>query len=481
MKISTVKRQGLISFFWQVVFTLVGFLSTMYFAHTVGASVLGAYFLFLAYNGIFSLVADGGFGGAAVKRISEAEEPNEFFTAFFTIRTLFTSVVVALLLVFRRYFVDLNSSGIFEWVILALFVSLFEGSISSSIAGRGKMGIRTTCANISNILRIILQIIAIYLGYGEAGLAGGFIVGTLVGSLLEFHFFDMKLVKFNWEHVKSLSIFSFWLFLSAGGVLVFSYADTIIIGYLMSNYDVGIYRVALQFTMVATFISTPLRNTLWPMVSRWGKMRNSELVKISLAKALSYSLVLAVPAFIGGILLGDKLLYFFYGVDFVAGYPVLVVLLSVQIVNIFQNFFTMYLTALDYPKKSFKVTVSGVILNILLDFLLVPFIGILGAAIATFFTMTLNALLAKRELIRIINISYELDTFRNILYASVIMGLFLGIYRVFIHLSNVWISLVAVVLGGIVYVMSILLLDEKIHDEFQSIAIKVGFPWPDWL
>jgi len=26
-------------------------------------SVLGAYFLFLAYNGIFSMVSDGGFGG----------------------------------------------------------------------------------------------------------------------------------------------------------------------------------------------------------------------------------------------------------------------------------------------------------------------------------------------------------------------------------------------------------------------------------
>ena len=54
----------------------------MYFARAVGAGVLGAYFLFIAYLGIIGLMADGGIGGAAVKRISEGEEPDAYFSAF---------------------------------------------------------------------------------------------------------------------------------------------------------------------------------------------------------------------------------------------------------------------------------------------------------------------------------------------------------------------------------------------------------------
>ena len=63
------------SLIWQIAFTFIGFLSTMYFARAVGAEVLGAYFLFVAYFSIIGLMTEGGFGGAATKRISEGEEP----------------------------------------------------------------------------------------------------------------------------------------------------------------------------------------------------------------------------------------------------------------------------------------------------------------------------------------------------------------------------------------------------------------------
>ena len=73
MSIEPIQRQSIVSLVWQIAITVIGFSSTMYFAHAVGASVLGGYFLFIAYFGIIGLVTDGGFGGAAIKRISEGE------------------------------------------------------------------------------------------------------------------------------------------------------------------------------------------------------------------------------------------------------------------------------------------------------------------------------------------------------------------------------------------------------------------------
>jgi O-antigen/teichoic acid export membrane protein len=73
MNVSSIQRQSVISLFSTIALTGIGFLSTIYFAHTLGPAPLGAYFLYLAYFGIFNLVGDGGFGGAAVKRISEGK------------------------------------------------------------------------------------------------------------------------------------------------------------------------------------------------------------------------------------------------------------------------------------------------------------------------------------------------------------------------------------------------------------------------
>jgi hypothetical protein len=60
MSIEPIRRQSIVSLIWQIALTFIGFFSTMYFAHKVGAIILGGYFLFLAYLSIIELMTDGG-------------------------------------------------------------------------------------------------------------------------------------------------------------------------------------------------------------------------------------------------------------------------------------------------------------------------------------------------------------------------------------------------------------------------------------
>lgn len=480
MAIGAVRRQAIITFFWKMAFTFIGFLSTMYFAHEVGASVLGAYFLFLSYNALFSQVTNGGLGGAAIKRISEGEAPSSYFSAYFTMRLILTVTILITLTFFRSHFVDLDNSGMFVWLLLSLLVSIISGPISSGVAGMGKMGVRSTCAALGNISGIIIQVILVYIGYETVGLAGGLVVGILIAAVIEFRFFDLQLTSFTWEHVKSLYSFSFWLFLTSGGTLIFSQADTVMIGYFMDNSDVGIYRIAFQFTTVATFVTYAIRDTLWPKVSRWGKKGDIGLIEKSLSNAISYSSALAIPVLIGGFLLGEKLLYFFYGAEFSQGYYALIILLFMQVVSMFQYFFTMYLDALNKPKESFKITVIGVGANIMLNFVLIPFIGINGAALATLLTMALNALLAGKLLSKIIPIQLDFTNLLGTLEASFVMGFLLIIYILLFPLLNIWTTLMAVFIGGCIYIVLLFKLNKQISNELYNIMSDLGFVWREW-
>lgn len=480
MGIGAVQRQSIVSLIWQIAITFIGFFSTMYFARTVGADVLGAFFLFIAYFSIIGLMTDGGFGGAAIKRISEGEEPDAHFTAFVVLRSVFVTVILLVLIAFHRYFVDLESSGTFIWLLIALIVSLLQGAVSSGIMGRGKMGISATASFISGIWQILFQVIAIFLGYGVAGLVGGFVTGMLVGSFVQLRFLDIHFVRFGWRHLKSLTSFSFWSFLISGGSMVFLYSDTVMIGYYMSNADVGVYRVVFQFTILATFTTNALRGALWPKVSRWDKIGEKGLIEKSLSQAFTYSLILAIPLFVGGALLGDKLLYFFYGSEFV-NYPTLMILFLVQIVNIFQYFFEAYLSAMNQLNEIFKITIIAVAANIALNALLIPIMGISGAAIATLVTMAIHTILAKKILSRGIIVRLELSSLQNILKASIIMGLVVGGYRFVVPLTSIWLALVPVVLGGVIYGVLILKYDRKIYDELKGIMMQMNVGWPKWM
>jgi O-antigen/teichoic acid export membrane protein len=472
MAVEPIRRQSITSFVWKIALTFIGFMSTMYFAHTVGADILGAYFLFTAYFGVINLFSNGGLGGAAVKRISEGKEQNAYFTAFIVLRSIFITTVIVALLTFQNFFVDLNEAGVFNWLLVALIISMLYGAVNNAIVGCGKVGIQATCGFINDSTRIFVQVLTVFFGYGVFGLVGGFVAGMIVAFVIELYFFDLHLARFRWDHVKSLSTFSFWLFLTSSGVMVYSYADTVMIGYYMNNSDVGIYRVVMQFTSIATLVTTSLQTTLWPRISHWGKNGNIKPVESSLSRAITYALLLAIPICIGGILVGDKLLYYFYGAEFSQGYFVLVVMLIVQIINIFQLFFLTYLSALDMQKNAFKVTFIAATVNIVLNAVLVPVIGIEGAAVSTFISMGLNAFLAWKCLSRIITTKIEYNSVSNIIKASFAMALFVGGYRILVPMLNIWITLIPVVFGGLVYGALILKLDGEINRDISGIIEK---------
>jgi Membrane protein involved in the export of O-antigen and teichoic acid len=476
-----IERQSVISLATMVVVTLVGYVATFYFAHTQGPAILGGYFLFLAYYGIFDLVADGGFGGAAVKRISEGTEKNEYYSAFLSLRILLLFGSLLVLFLAQPYLVDISQAGLFIPLLLAILTGSLYSATFAGVYGEGKIGIAKAGELTGFFGRIIIQIGAVYLGYGLAGMLGGFIAGMIAGGVIFSRFITLSLVRFSIRHLKSLLSFSFWIFLTAGGNLVYSISDAILIGYFMTNADVGVYRTALQLTSLATFTTIALRSVLYPQISGWSNRGEFGRVEGSLSRALTYSLFLAVPVGVGGWILAEPLLYYLYGASFTDGAGAFSILLAVQIINVFMYLQIMTLNAIDRPKGAFYATATAATLNILLNVALIPVFGIRGAAIATALSMGINALVAYFLLRHMVSVRIERKAVGSILVASLIMGVGVFLLNSLFPVTHAVMLFAIVGVGAGIYLIGLFSLDRVMYEEIRDLVRSFGGPWPHWL
>ena len=481
MSLSAIQRQSTLSLFFTVLITLIGFFSTMLFSHILGKDLMGVYYLFVAYYGIFNMIGDGGFGQAAVKRISEGKEQNEYLTAYACLRGLLIVVSTVILLTLSPLFIDLQEYNIVLCIILTIAAAAFGNTITMGVYGLGHVGVKNVGVGIGELARIIVQIGTVLLGYSVYGLIGGYIAGIIVSGILCIKYFTFRPAKFGFRHIKSLFAYGFWIFLISTGSLAFSYTDTIFIGYFMTNGDVGVYRTAFQFTSAAAFITAAIAPTLTPKISRWSKDNEWEKIVYPVSRGITFGLILAVPVLFGGIFLADKLLYYFYGADFAAGAAACCILFAVQIVSVFTTFLGTALSASDHAKQSFYATATAAVVNIILNCIFIPILGINGAAISTLISYSLNAVLIAYFLRRYISIRIEKRPIFHIIISAAVMGIFVFIYTLFVPLDNVILTLIPVAVGAFIYFFLLFKIDRGIRDEIAGMVKTFGIPWPKWL
>jgi len=465
LALPTLHRQTIITLGAALITTLLGYVATMYFARTLGQGTLGAYFLLLSYLGIAGLVTDGGFRSAAIKRISEGRDQEAYFGAFIVLRLILFAGMAIVLLAAQPLFVDMNASGVFLWLIVALGVETVVSITGIGVYGTGKTGAHQVGRIASTLIRIAVQIVAVAAGLGLAGLAGGFVAGLIAGGAVNLLFLPLAPARFTSRHLRSLCSFSLWALLSGSSMVIIGNADSILIGYFLGNADVGLYRVAFQFAGVASLTAGVLCTVLFPAISSLHARHEMGEVRRILGRGISWSLLLAVPVCVGGLFMGQRLLYFLYGASFTSAAGPFFVLILAQVVSAVLFLETTAITAMDRPKAVFSLTGSAAMVNVLLTVSLIPLLGITGAAVATFAATTLQAMGAHRIIRRDLGAVIEWRSIRSICVSAGGLALFLGVYLTAISLTRFPAALMAVVGGGAVYFSVLFLIDDGLRRE----------------
>lgn len=225
------------------------------------------------------------------------------------------------------------------------------------------------------------------------------IVVTVITLIIIFYYLFKGLptsvltVKPNYLTKEWLNV-SLPLFLISGLHLLLIRTDVLMIGAFIGTTDAGVYSAVSRITELVLFGQNSILFVFAPMISEMYAKRDKIELQRMVLLATGGIVVISLPVGIGLILLGEFILALF-GPAFVIGYSTLVVLIFGQLTIAFVGTSGWLLSMTGHQRENAFVIGVGLILNILLNAILIPFWGIFGAAIATTVsTVTSNMFLA---------------------------------------------------------------------------------------
>ena len=170
--------------------------------------------------------------------------------------------------------------------------------------------------------------------------------------------------------------------------VVLSQTDTIMTGSILGSYYVGIYSAAFKTATGVSFILGSINAIAAPMFATLhaqGDYAGLQKLTSSVARWMFY------PTFIFALLLiiyGDRVLSTF-GTEFVAARWSMTILILGQLVNVGAGSVGYLMEMTGHHKQCAYVLGCSAILNVVLNAVLIPTLGIIGGAIATALTMAL--------------------------------------------------------------------------------------------
>jgi O-antigen/teichoic acid export membrane protein len=186
------------------------------------------------------------------------------------------------------------------------------------------------------------------------------------------------------------------LALTAGLGVINAQADILVLGLFRPSEDVGVYKVAAQAAMLIAFGLQAVNMVIMPYIARLyaeGDQRRLQRLVTQSARAI---LALALPLVLAFVFFGDAILNLAFGPEYTRGHTALMLLSLGQLVNAGMGSVGVLLNMTGHEHDTLRGVAVAALANLILNFLLIPPFGLVGAAAATACTFVIWNLLLRR-------------------------------------------------------------------------------------
>lgn len=270
-----------------------------------------------------------------------------------------------------------------------------QKAVLGTLNGFRRMHLYALLNIIQNVTVVAASIVLVLLfEMGVMGAVIGFVGPTILVSALcpvlirDCMGFGASL--WNTPALRATTVFGFYVVLGNSVSFLNTQIDSIMIGYYLSPAEVGIYAVAVLLAETITLIPSAVQRVTAPVTATlYGKGDIGAIRKIVSSTMKKAFLVSAATALVL-IIFGQFFISLFFTTEFLPAYIPLLVLLIGH--TIFAPFMSIGSTLASIGKINIPFKIHSIcgVLGIVLNILLIPLFGILGAAASTTITHIAN-------------------------------------------------------------------------------------------
>lgn len=398
---SEIFRGGIGSFFLRITYSLLTFGITVFLARLMGVENFGNYSYILAIIMVLAIPAQFGLPTLFVRETAQSLSRKEWseirgiwqwggritlgLTAVITFSTLFV------LFLFNDHFDQTQINTMLWGLALVPFITL------SALRGAALRGLHKVVLGqlpeqlfLPGIFLFLILVsgyilkVAINPSLAMILQVSAAVIAFFLGAILLIRHAPKEIARAmpitkNKQWLSS----TFSLALISGMNIINKWVSILILGLFVTPAEVGIYRVAVQMAVLTDFGLQIINPVIGPQIARLhargDKKGLQRLASATARVVLFFNLVITA----GFIFFGRPFLKAFFGVEYVASYNALLLLLIGQTINSLAGSVGIILNMTGYEKDTARARIIATVVNIALNFILSPLLGILGAAVAS--------------------------------------------------------------------------------------------------
>lgn len=356
----------------------------------LGPIALGRFFYVLSFVLILEPLGRLGMRQILISKLSKKITDNSISLTCLLVELI--SYLLIILLSFPLLINFFKTENLFIYLFLSFAFLLRSGETLLNIFYVYKDPVKYGLIQIlSNIFFILLSLLFIWLKLDLVSLSIIYIINYFIKNLIIIFFLKKKnllflLKKIELKNVKKYFLQGSLISCSAFLAIILFKIDIILINHFLGDFYTGIYTVPTKIISNIIILFTVVANTLIPYLPK----KKLEIMDINLERLYKYMWLFSLLITLIFILLGPKLITFFFGREY---------LLSLELIPIlgFSIFFNGIAIAdnayLNFYNIRFIILIKTIVsltINIVLNIFLIPILGIKGAAISLLLATIFN-------------------------------------------------------------------------------------------
>lgn len=414
----------------KIVSTVLGIFVVALMTRHLGQEGFGMYSTANAFLQFFAIVLDFGLNVMIVQMLGERAGDKAYedrvVSATFTLRTITALIILTaapVIGIFLPYPAELKIA------LFAIWASFFTTALNQIVIGVQQRHFKMHVVAASEVAgRAVLLggvAVAIAFGWGLVPIVLFVSLGSTVAFLANI-VVARRYADFRWnvdpEFWKQLLTRSWPIGVSILFNLLYFKADTLILSFMRTQAEVGIYGAAYRVLEILVTIPFMYAGVLLPVIAHaWAKKKKSRFGEL-LGNSYNAMAMLAAPLVAGTLVLATRGMVLVSGQEFAASGNVLRILVLAVGAIFFGTVSSYGIVALDAQRKMLPVYVGVAILTLTGYILFIPAYGMWAAAWLTVFSEVLVAIGSTALLIKLSGARWKPGGALKAVFASAVMA-----------------------------------------------------------